>query len=156
MTFLGFANHTPGTVEVNRRYLTCLYVIAVLSLTSCATVSRHQFAQPGPDWEMRSGQLLYRTPTTTLIGEVFVRLSKQGDFELNFAKGPGVTLLTLRQDVAFAEVGGAMAGPGWSGPIDQAPSRLRSWFALRDRLAQSSHQKTVRYTAGPETFVFRF
>ena len=108
------------------------------------------------DWESRSGQLLYRTPKTTLIGEVFVRFSKNGDFELSFSKGPGITLLIFRQDASFAEVKGAMAGPGWSGPTDQAPSRLRSWLALRDQLIRSKNQKSVRYVAGPETFLFRF
>jgi hypothetical protein len=141
---------------VNRRYLKCFCAIALIILTSCATVSRHQFTQPTADWELRTGQLLYRTPTTTLIGEVFVRFSKQADFELSFSKGPGVTLLMLRQDASFAEIRGAMAGPGWSGRTDQAPSRLRSWLALRDRLARSQSQKTVRYVAGPETFLFRF
>ena len=36
---------------------------------------------------------MYRTATTTLIGDVLVRFSKSGDFELTFSKGPGVTLL---------------------------------------------------------------
>jgi hypothetical protein len=152
-SFLDFGNRANVAVEVNRRYL---WAIALIILTSCATVSRHQFAEPMPDWKLRSGQLLYRTPTTTLIGEVFVRFSKQGDFELSFSKGPGVTLLTLRQDASFAEVRGAMAGPGWSGPTDQAPNRLRAWLALRDRLVRLQNQKTVGYAAGPETFFFRF
>jgi hypothetical protein len=41
---------------------------------------------------------MYRTPNTTLIGDVLVRFSKSGDFELTVSKGPGVTLLSLRQD----------------------------------------------------------
>jgi len=150
------ANHAYVAVEVNRRYLKCFCAIVLMILTSCATLSRHQFAAPMRDWESRSGQLLYRTPKTTLIGEVFVRFSKNGDFELSFSKGPGISLLILRQDASFAEVKGAMAGPGWSGPTDHAPSRLRSWLALRDRLIQSQNQKSVRYAAGSETFLFRF
>jgi hypothetical protein len=154
-SFLDFGNPARVAVEVNGRYLRCC-AVGLLILTSCATVSRHQFAQPTPTWELRTGQLLYRTSTTTLIGEVFVRFSRQGDFELSFSKGPGITLLTLRQDGSFAEVRGAMAGPGWSGPVEHAPNRLRSWLALRDRLVRSQNQKTIRYVAGPETFVFRF
>jgi hypothetical protein len=119
-------------------------------------ISRHQFAQPSEDWQARSGQLLYQTAKTTLIGEVFVRFSKNGEFELTFSKGPGVTLLLVRQDAAFAEVRGALAGPGWSGPANQAPKRLRPWLGLRDQLIRSQNRQSVRYVAGPESFLFRF
>jgi hypothetical protein len=140
----------------NRRYLKCFCALGLFILTSCVTAPRHQFAEPTNDWQSRSGQLLYRAASTTIIGEVFVRFSESGDFELNFAKGPGITLLILRQDASFADVRGAMAGPGWSGPIDRAPNRLRTWLGLRDRLLRSQNQKAVRYVAGSETFLFRF
>jgi hypothetical protein len=128
----------------------------ILVLSSCAMISRHQFAQPSQDWPARSGQLLYRTAKTTLIGEVFVRFSKNGDFELTFSKGPGVTLLLIRQDAAFAEVRGALAGPGWSGPANQAPKKLRPWLGLRDQLIRSQDRQSVHYVAGPESFLLRF
>lgn len=128
----------------------------ILVLSSCAMISRHQFAQPSRDWQARSGQLLYHTAKTTLIGEVLVRFSKNGDFELTFSKGPGVTLLLVRQDAAFAEVRGALAGPGWSGPANQAPRRLRPWLGLRDQLIRSQNRQSVRHVAGPESFLFRF
>src|SRR5438105_6680903 len=82
--------------RVNRPYLIWFAVaLAIVDLTACATVSRHQFAEPAREWQARSGQLLYRSQKTTLIGEVLVRFSKSGDFELTFSKGPGVTLLIL-------------------------------------------------------------
>ena len=56
-----------------------IIALAIVDLTSCATTSRHQFAEPR-DWRTRSGQLLYRNDKTTLIGEVLVRFSKSGDF----------------------------------------------------------------------------
>ena len=80
---------------------------------------------------------MYRTATTTLIGDVLVRFSKSGDFELTFSKGPGVTLLSLRQDASFAEVRGPFAKAGWSGPVEQAPKPLRGWLGLRDKLIHS-------------------
>ena len=46
--------------------------LAIVDMTSCATTSRHQFAEPTPDWQVRSGQLLYRTPKMTLVGDVLV------------------------------------------------------------------------------------
>ena len=98
---------------------------------------------------------MYRTAQTTLIGDVLVRFSKSGDFELTFSKGPGVTLLSLRQDASFAEVKGPFAEAGWSGPVEKAPKPLRGWLGLRDKLIHSQDQ-SVRYTADNETFLFRF
>ena len=127
----------------------------LLSLASCATTSTHQFAQPAGDWQTRSGQLLYRTPKTTVMGEAFVRFSKAGDFELTFSKGP-VTLLMVREDTQFAEVKGPLAGRGWSGSATAAPPQLRGWLELRDAMSHSPDQHRVRHVSGAETFVFRF
>ncbi len=133
-----------------------LIALLIVDLTACATISRHQFAEPTRDWQARSGQLLYRTQKTTLIGEVIVRFSKSGDFELTFSKGPGVTLLVLRQDATFAEVKGPLARQGCSGPIERAPPQLRGWLGLRDKILQAKNRQSVRYVAGAETFLFRF
>ena len=64
-----------------------LLAVVALVLAGCETVG-HQFAGPAPDWRARNGQLLYHGKRTTLIGEVLVRFSKAGDFELTFTKGP--------------------------------------------------------------------
>ena len=135
-----------------------LFALAITSLcvTSCATVSSHEFSQPTADWQTKTGQLMYRTPTTTLIGEALVRFSRTGDFQLIVSKGPGITLLSLRQDSSFAEVKGAFARQGWSGPAEKAPSELRGWLALRDQFVHARDQKTLRYISGNETFLFRF
>src|SRR5213595_2989995 len=130
--------------------------LAVAELTSCATTSRHQFAEPTPDWQVRSGQLLYRAPKITLIGDILIRFSKSGDFELTFSKGPGVTLLMIRQDPSFAEVKGPLAGSGWSGPIDRPPQQLRGWLGVREKMICPPDRQSVRYIAGNETFLFRF
>src|SRR5436309_15368713 len=136
------------------RSITLLAVLA-LGLTSCETV-RHQFAGPALDWKARNGQLLYRGKRTTLIGEVLVRFSKAGDFELTFTKGPGIALLEVRQDANFASVKGPLARGGWSGPSTQAPARLRGWLQLREVLMASGEKTSVRHSAGGETFIFRF
>jgi hypothetical protein len=133
-----------------------LIALLFVDLASCATVSRHQFAEPTAAWSPRTGQLLYRTTKTTLIGDVFVRFSNTGDFELTFSKGPGVTLLSLRQDASFAEVRGPLAGPGWSGSIERAPKQLRGWLGLRDEIIHAQDRHVVRYVAGAETFLLRF
>ncbi len=133
-----------------------LLTIILFCIISCATVSHHEFSGPATGWQAKSGQLMYRAPNTTLIGEVLVRFSKTGDFELTVSKGPGITLLSLRQDATFAEVKGGLAGRGWSGPVAQAPPQLRGWLGLRDQFLHTPNRKTMRYAAGDETFVFRF
>ena len=100
---------------------TSFLFLTAVCLTSCASVSHHQFSEPAAGWQTQTGQLMYRTAKTTLIGEAVVRFSKSGDFELTVSKGPGITLLSLRQDAAFAEFNANFTGQRWSGPIAQAP-----------------------------------
>jgi len=126
-----------------------------IGLTSCQTI-RHTFLGPALDWQARNGQLLYRGQKTTLIGEVLVRFSKAGDFELTFTKGPGIPLLEVRQDATFASVKGPLARGGWSGPSAQAPARLRGWLQLRELLMASGEKTSVQQALGAETFIFRF
>lgn len=128
-------------------------LVLAFCLGSCAT---HQFATPATDWRARSGQLLYHGRKTTLIGEVLVRFSNRGDFELTFTKGPGVTLLLVRQDPNFVRVSGPLARGSWSGPPAKAPPRVRGWVDLRDVLMKAGNQSTVRHSAGGETFTFHF
>jgi len=130
--------------------------LLLVDLTACATTSTHQFAEPARDWQTRTGQLLYRTAKTTVIGDVVVRFSKAGEFELTFSKGPGVTLLVLRQDASSVDFNGPLAGRGWSGPIERAPQQLRGWVELRDEVIRGKDRHQVRHVSGSETFVFRF
>jgi hypothetical protein len=148
----------PSEVEwVNRPYLNiAIMALAIIDLTSCATMPAHQFAEPATNWQTKTGQLMYRTPQTTLIGDVIVRYSKTGDFELTLSKGPGATLLSLRQDANFVEVKGPFAHGSWSGPVEQAPPQLRGWLGVRDKLIASQNRRIVRYITGNETFLFRF
>ncbi len=144
----------PGG-SVNRFYLKRLVIaLAIVDLTGCVTGLRHQFAEPSRDWQMRSGQLMYASSTATLIGDVVVRFSKNGDFELTFSKGPGVMLIVVREDATFARIEGPLAGGRWSGRVDQAPPRLRGWIELRNKLTGA--HRVVRHVVGSETFRFRF
>jgi hypothetical protein len=142
-------------IEENRPYLIAIVTIA-LCLTSCASVSHHQFSEAVAGWQTKTGQLMYRTAKATLIGEAIVRVSKTGDFELTVSKGPGITLLSLRQDAEFAEFNATFTGQHWSGPTANAPPQLRGWLALRDQFLRAPNQKTLRYVSGSETFLFRF
>ena len=131
-------------------------VIIIFCVVSCTIVSHHQFSEPTAEWQTKSGQLMYRASNTTLIGDALIRFSKSGDFELTVSKGPGITLLSLLQDSTFAEVKGGLAQKGWAGPVAQAPPQLRGWLGLRDQFLHASNQKTLRYAAENETFLFRF
>ena len=129
-----------------------------LALTSCetTTTSSHQFADPAPAWQTKTGQLAYTDQKVSLIGEVLVRYSKQGDFELTFTKAGGITLLALRQDASFGKAEGPLARRSWSGPLAEAPPRLRGWFQLRDKIVNGQRGATLRHDAGEQTFTLRF
>jgi hypothetical protein len=142
--------------EINRTYPVSALAITLFCVISCATISHHQFSDPEAGWQTKSGQVMYHTPNTTLIGETLVRFSKTGNFELTVSKGPGIPLLSLRQDATFAEVKGGLAQQGWSGPVGQAPPQLRGWLGLRDQFLHAPDRKTLRYVSGNETFLFRF
>jgi hypothetical protein len=145
-----------SNIRVNSWLNFVLVAFLAVDLAGCATTSTHQFAEPKADWQTRTGQLLYRNSKTTVIGDVVVRFSTGGDFELTFSKGPGVTLLVVREDSTFAEIKGPMAGPGWSGPIDRAPQQLRGWLELRDKIVLAKDRRQLRHVSGSETFLFRF
>jgi len=106
------------------------------------------------NWQSKAGQLAYSGPRMSLIGELLVRYSSAGDFELTFTKGPGVKLLVVRQDAQFASAEGPLAHGGWSGPIASAPTRLRGWFSLRDKIIAGGN--SVRTKNATETFNLHF
>jgi hypothetical protein len=153
---VGAIHRIARAIEVNRPYLRFVLAALVIDLTGCETTSQHQFAEPSRDWKVRTGQLMYASATATIIGEVVVRFSKSGEFELTVSKGPGVALIVVRQDATFARVEGPLAGGRWSGRVDQAPPRLRSWLQLRDKLIAAKDRRSLRHVAGAETFLFRF
>ena len=138
-------------IGVNRPYL-----VALVCLTSCSFNLPHKFAEPGKHWQTRSGQLQYRNAGKTVIGDVVVRYSKHGDFELAFSKGPGVTMLSIEQDNEYARVSGPMARLGWSGRTEHAPEQLRGWLSLRDVLMRAQDRHVVTHQVGAESFRFQF
>ena len=136
-----------------RRFFLLLF-FAALILPSCQSMRR--FTQPAPDWETRSGQLQYRGPKTSLIGDVLVRYDTAGNFELTFSKGPGLVLLTVRQNDRSVRVSGPLARGSWSGAPGNAPVHLRGWVSLREVLLRAKTEPLVRHTAGRDAFTFAF
>lgn len=133
-----------------------LMTLVAATIAGCAVTSSHQFAPPSADWQVKTGQLAYTDARLSLIGEVLVRYSKTGDFELTFTKAGGVTLLTIRQDATFGQAEGPLARGRWVGKIAEAPPRLRGWFQLRDKIVNARRMASVRHDAGEQTFTLRF
>src|SRR5258707_10646109 len=122
-----------------------ILAVAIL-LSSCAI---HQFAPPSRTWTARNGQLSYRGRKTSLIGEVFVRYSNRGDFELTFSKGPGVTLLVMRTDPTFARGQGPLAPFPCPGPLNHSPTRATGWLALRQEIFANPQNLILRLNEDP-------
>ncbi len=134
------------------RFLLLSFV--ALCLTSCATSSNHRFAAPTGQWQTRTGQLAYRGPKVSLIGDVVVRTSTAGEMELAFSKAPALTLIALKQDAEFGSATGPLARGSWDGRTGNAPERLRGWFALREKILAGKTSAQVR--SGQESFTLRF
>jgi hypothetical protein len=143
---------------ITQKSLTTIFkgFVLAIALTSCSFLANHHFAMPGKNWKTRNGQLMYRTGEMKVVGDVVVRFSKAGDFELTFSKGPGINLFTIQQDAQFARISSSLKHVSWSGPTDQAPAQLRGWLSLRSTLISAPDQKVIRQSTGAETFVFRF
>ncbi len=134
-----------------RSFLAAVFLCA---LAACQTTSTPQFANPAPDWQTRAGQLAYSGAKMSLIGEMLIRSSTSGDFELTFSKGPGVTLLLIRQNAKFARASGPLARGSWSGPIANAPARLRGWFSLKEKIIAGG--SSIRVSEGGDSFNLQF
>ena len=134
------------SLTAHRAVATSLLFITAVCLTSCASVSHHQFSEPAAGWQTKTGQLMYRTAKATLIGEAIVRLSKTGDFELTVSKGPGITLLSLRQDAEFAEFNASFTGPAlvWSHITRAATAARLAWVTRSIPSRSESKDAAIR------------
>ena len=143
---------------MNRTLRSLTAAVSLVFLAGCGTTATtsHKFAEPTPIWKTRAGQLLYAGPKMKMAGDLLVRYSAAGDLELTFSKGPGVTLLDLRQDATFAQINGPLARGGWAGETPKAPEHLRGWLSLRKEIIQAGLQRSVRKKTATETFLIMF
>ena len=81
-------------------------VLWLLLLAGCASPDR--FAQPDATWQTRIGQAKFVSGTRTLVGEVTVT-TRGKNFVLDFRKGPGLPLLTIRSDGATTRYDGMLS-----------------------------------------------
>ncbi|MDQ2868707.1 MAG: hypothetical protein M3R59_09910 [Verrucomicrobiota bacterium] len=138
-----------------RRLRPFLLLMIALSNSGCAV---HRFLLPTKQWTARSGQVSVRGRKISLIGEVLVRFTSRGDFELTLTKGSALQLLTLRSDDKFVRLQGPLVRVPWSGKISesQAPARCQSWIALRAQMLQRPQETTYTVSAAGEKLVVRF
>lgn len=109
--------------------------LALGVLSACQ--SAREFPAPGSHWKNAQGQLQYRTPKRSVIGEVVLSGNGMADFQLDYLAGPGVPLMRLRESGDTARAEGIFAGVGgsWQGNPARAHGRLANWVTLREVFA---------------------
>ncbi len=116
--------------------------VILLLLAGCAAPDR--FAQPDASWQTRVGQAKYVSRKRRLVGEVTVTTRGEKDFVLDFRKGPGLPLLTIRGDGRSTRYEGVLAH-----------GSHRVWERARAVLARDS-AASVHVAAEGATVDFRF
>jgi len=140
-----------------------------LLFTGCQTPK--SFPQPDSTWKAHVGQLKFSNRKRTLIGDVVVQQRGQDEFQLDFIKGGGLPLMSVRQDATTSRAEGILSHGSWQGAPDSAPHTLRPWLKLRESFAQpgakgahaeakySDGQLSMLFVAFPDEdqrFVFQF
>jgi len=137
-------------------FLAFAFVLAAVLFPGCATTN-NSFPSPGADWKTFQGQLHYTSAAgKSIIGDVVIRRSPHGDFQLEFQSGPGFPLIRLWQSGEVARAEGVFARGAWQGSAAKPPQRLKSWFKLRDSFARQDHPTHLAINEGGDHFVFHF
>lgn len=115
-----------------------LIFAGALALTSVLTGCQTPHAFPSPDstWQAHVGQLKFTNRKRTLIGDVVVQQRGKDQFQLDFIKGGGLPLMSVRQDATTSQAEGLLAHHPWQGAPDAAPRPLQPWLKLRGAFAQ--------------------
>jgi hypothetical protein len=151
------SSHGPKLFAMHLRSFLSLLALAAAGLLFDGCQTPATFPTPGPDWQTLTGQMQHIAPNgKSVIGEVVIRRSKQGDFQLAFASGPGFPLMRIWVSGSKARAEGAMAHGSWQGDPAKAPQHLRGWFQLPKVFAVKGHNRDLRVTEGGEGFVFHF
>ena len=124
----------------------CIALALAGILAACQTP--HEFVDDrSGEWSIQTGQLKYASGGRVLVGEVIVRRRGAAGFQIQFHKGVGIPLLSLRMDATTARAEGPLARGVWQGPPDRAPKPLRGWIELRDAFAAQKTPGRFTYTS---------
>lgn len=112
-----------------------LLLAAICCLAGCAT---HQFATPQGTAKNRTGQLLYKEGTRSIVGDLTIS-TRGTDRRLEFSKGPGLALIRVQSDATHARFDGPLARLSHTVKLPPAKdSRDAGWMAILDRSAKES------------------
>jgi len=129
-----------------------------LALLCTACQTPQTFPTPDATWKAHVGQLKFSNRKRTVIGDVVVQQRGKDEFQLDFIKGGGLPLLSLRQDAAAAHAEGLLVHGSWQGAPDSAPRALRPWLKLRETFAQPPSNRTAhaeaKYAGGQLSMLF--
>lgn len=125
------------TVRVASRPFSLAALVLALSVgtlfTGCQSIGGKSAAFPAPaaGWQTYTGQLFYRGANgKSVIGDVVIRRSAHGDFQLEFLSGPGVSLMRLQRSATALHLEGILARGSWNPPLNRVPAPLRGWSGL--------------------------
>jgi hypothetical protein len=131
----------------------CGALALLLLFTGCQTP--HTFTKPDSTWKAHVGQLKFSNRKRTLIGDVVVQQRGKDEFQLDFIKGGGIPLISIRQDAATSRAEGILVHGSWQGAPGSAPKALRPWLKLRESFAQSKAPHTeAKYSGGQLSMLF--
>lgn len=65
------------------------------------------------------------------MGDVVLQVSPSGDMKLDFVKGPGPALISIRQSTDRVKVEGSAVGMGWQGNPKDASTQLTGWLLVQ-------------------------
>jgi hypothetical protein len=108
------------------RFLPIFFLALILS--GCQTVN--ELPGLGSNAKRHDGQMVYQTPRTSIAGDVILRTSPSGDYDLVLLKG-GVQVLQVQAHDDQLVASGLFARNGWTGPLDRAPGPLKSFALLK-------------------------
>jgi hypothetical protein len=135
-----------------------LIFAGALALTLCLTACQtpHSFPNPDATWQAHIGQLKYSNRKRTLIGDVVVQQRGKDQFQLDFIKGGGLPLMSIRQDAFVSRAEGLLAHGSWQGSPNNAPQALQAWLKLREAFTQSGKSAHVetKYSNGHLSMLF--
>jgi hypothetical protein len=117
-----------------------LILASALAVAFCfsACQTPHSFSTPDSTWQGHVGQLKFSNRKRTLIGDVVVQQRGNDDFQLDFIKGGGLPLISIRQDATISRAEGLLVHGSWQGAPAAAPLPLRSWLGLRAAFSSSA------------------
>ena len=141
-----------------KNFLSCIVLLLVVA--GCATAP---MPSPVGPFKTLTGQVLYASPKTTIVGDFIVKVSPS-DFMLNLSKGPGGSLISIRSHGKdFASI--VAQSHHWQGNPRFAPKIVKTWAALRSAftnepapegcaIQRNGNIVTVVFSASHDRFVF--